>query len=203
MTTSYSICRKVLFMTKIRQPVEPFGDINVLIKDNDLEVVASVLMVPDIEGAKVGLALDASVSIKKMYGVSGVVGSAFFQASTLPNVMEPVAQSMAAYLAGFAGDGHATLIYWACSPDGSKIEKIGTFDAEQVKNIKINGPKKEKWGRGTKLLPPMRYFIEDIMADSPWSLIVFVTDGIVEDLEDVKQYCLKMGKDIAEGKKSL
>ncbi len=190
-------------MTKIRQPVEPFGDINVLEKGQGIEVVASVLMVPDVEGASVGLALDASASIKKMYGVSGIVGSAFFQAATIPNVMEPVAKSMAAYLASFSGNGKVEVIYWACSPDGSKIEPLGHFDSDEVKGINIVGPRKETWGRGTKLLPPLKYFLEQTFAESDWSLIVFVTDGILEDTSEIKEYCLELGRDIASGKRKF
>ena len=190
-------------MAKLRQPVEPFGDVNVLFKENEMEVVASILMVPDIEGARVGLALDASTSMKKMYGMSGLVGSAFFQASTVPNIMEPVAKSMAAYLANFAGDGKVALTYWACSVDGSKIEEIGTFSADQIKNLSISGPKKQQWGRGTKLLPCLRHFLNEMMVDSPWSLAVFVTDGILEDLQEVKEYCLQIGKEIAAGKRKF
>ena len=190
-------------MTKIRQPVEPFGDVNVLVKDNGIEIVASVLMVPDIEGAKVGLALDASVSMKKMYGVTGIVGAAFFQASATPNVMDPVTKSMASFLANFSGDGKATLIYWACNPDGSEIEPIGTYDEQTIKSLQIGGPKKKQWGRGTKLLPALQYFMEEVMSGAPWSLVVFVTDGILEDMDEIKEYCLRMGKEIVEGKRQF
>ena len=188
-------------MPKIKQPQEPFGDINVIIQDTYLEIVASILMVPDIESAQVGLALDASASIKKMYGISGLVGSAFSQASTIPNVMEPVAKSIASFLTNFAGDGTVHLIYWACNPSGQGIEPIGTFNADTLENLTIQGPKREKWGRGTKLLPPLQYFLDHKMKESPWSLIIFITDGIIEDLDEVKLYCMQVGKDIADNKR--
>ncbi|MBC7912095.1 MAG: VWA domain-containing protein, partial [Pyrinomonadaceae bacterium] len=84
-------------MAQLSKTVEPFGEVNVHKQPNgDIEIVATILMVPDIEGAKTGLALDASASMKKMYGVSGIVASSIFGgASGFPNVVEPVARTMA------------------------------------------------------------------------------------------------------------
>ena len=190
-------------MTKIKQAVEPFGDVNVLFKDDHLEIVASILMVPDIEGAKVGLALDASVSIKKMYGISNLAGGAFFQAVSVPNVMEPVAKGIAGFLTNFAGDGKVDMIYWACSPDGSKIEEIGSISGDEVAALRIHGPKKQQWGRGTKLLPPLKNFMENKMKGSSWSLVVFITDGIIEDINEVIKYCLALGQQISKGERKF
>lgn len=188
-------------MTKIKQTVEPFGDVNVLFKDDHLEIVASILMVPDIEGAKVGLALDASVSIKKMYGISNLAGGAFAQAMSFPNVMEPVAKGIAGFLSNFSGDGKVNMVYWACSPDGSKTEEIGSISGDDVSSLTIRGPKKQAWGRGTKLLPPLKNFMDDKMKDSPWSLVIFITDGIIEDIDEVINYCFSLGKQIAKGER--
>jgi hypothetical protein len=62
------------------------------------------------------------------------------------------------YLARFAGDGRAHVIYWACSPDGFTIEPVGTCTADGDGTLVVRGPK--QWGRQTKLLPPVRYFID-------------------------------------------
>ena len=52
-------------MAQVTQPVEPFGEVNVHKKaDGSIDIVATILMVPDIEGARTGLALDASASMK-------------------------------------------------------------------------------------------------------------------------------------------
>lgn len=191
-------------MAQLTQTVEPFGEVNVYKqKDGRIEVVATILMVPDIEGARTGLALDASASMKKMYGVSGILGGAFAQASGIPNIVEPVARTMASYLARFSSNAKVSLIYWACSPDGSKVEAIGEFTDEEAQKVAIAGPKKEVWGRGTKLLPPVRYFVDQAFKDAPWAICVFVTDGVIEDLADVKAYCLQFGKEIASGKRSF
>ena len=183
--------------------VEPFGEVNVYPQPNgEINVVATILSVPDIEGARMGLALDASASMKKMYGISGIVGGAFAAAASAPNVVEPVARTMAAYLSNFSSNGKVDLIYWACAPDGSKIEPIGEFDESDIQSLAICGPKKLPWGRGTKLLPPVRHFIEQFKdapamgVKQPAALCIFITDGIIEDLEEIKKYCFSYAKEI-------
>jgi len=191
-------------MAQLSQPVEPFGEVNVHKQANgEIDIVATILMVPEIEGARTGLALDASASMKKMYGISGIVGGPFAKAAGVPNVVEPVARTMAAYLAQFSSNAKCNLIYWAVNPDGSQVEPMGDFSAEESEKIVVAGPKKFPWGRGTKLLPPVRYFVEQAFQDAPWAICVFVTDGVIEDLLDVKQYCLKFARQIASGQRSF
>lgn len=191
-------------MAQLTKCVEPFGEVNAFKqKDGSIDIVATILMVPDIEGASTGLALDASASMKKMYGVSGMVSPLFAQAAGVPNVVEPVARTMAAYLANFAAQGQVNMIYWACGPDGSKVEEIGTFPQDHVRSLAITGPKKEAWGKGTRLLPPLRYFAETAFSNAPWAIAVFVTDGILDDLEEVKQYTVQLAKQIAERKRNF
>jgi len=191
-------------MTQIPNPVEPFGEVNVHPKpDGSIEIVATILMVPDIEGARTGLALDASASMKKMYGVSAAVSVLFAKASAALNVVEPVARTMAAYLANFSSTGSTRLIYWAVSPDGSQVEEIGDVNKDSSETIQISGPKKQQWGRGTKLLPPVKYFVETAFDKAPWALALIVTDGKVEDIEEVKAYSLELGRQIASGKRSF
>jgi hypothetical protein len=191
-------------MTQLNHPVEPFGEVNVYKQKNGtLDIVATVLMVPDVEGARAGLAIDASASMKKMYGVSGVVGGAFLQATGIPNLVEPVVRTMAGYLANFSSTGKVQLIYWACNPDGSAIEEIGQFTAEESAQVVLKGPKKFPWGRGTKLLPPVRYFVENAFQGAPWAICVFITDGVIEDLADVKAYCLQFAQQIAAGQRAF
>ncbi len=190
-------------MAQIPNAVEPFGEVNVYKQGNgDVDVVATILMVPDIEGAKTGLALDASASMKKMYGVSGIVATGIFGgAAGFPNVVEPVTRTMASYLANFSSDGKVNLIYWACSPDGSQIEEIGEVDAQQAASLKIAGVKPHLWGRGTKLLPPVKHFVDDKFKDAKWGMVIFVTDGVIEDLDEVKKFCLQFAQQIAAGQR--
>lgn len=191
-------------MAQLLQPVEPFGEVNVYKQRNgSLQIVATILMEPDIEGACCGLALDASASMKKMYGANVPIGGLFAKAAGVVNVVEPVARTMAAYLARFSSTSKVNLLYWACSPDGSQVEVIGEVAEEEAQRLVIKGPRKLPWGRGTKLLPPVRYFVETVFRQAPWAIAVFVTDGVIEDLEAVKQYCLQFAREIAAGQRQF
>lgn len=191
-------------MAQLSQPVEPFGEVNVHLQpDGAIDVVATVLMVPDVEGARTGLALDASASMKKLYGVSGVLGGPFAKAAGVPNLVEPVARTMAQYLAQFSSTGHCDLVYWAVNPAGDAVEPIGAIAAADAQTVPIAGPKKLPWGRGTKLLPPVKHFVETEFRTAAWAICVFVTDGVIEDLAAVKAYCLQFAKQIVSGQRKF
>lgn len=184
--------------------VQPFGEVNVYKQSNgSLDIVATVLTEPAFEQVKMGLALDGSASMKNMYG-SGV---GIF---TSDNTVQPVARTMVGYLANFSyPTGKVDVIYWACSQDGSEIEEIGEFDAQNIQNVGIVGPSKKPWGRGTKLLPPLKYFIDKFQKEAktfglvkePCGFCVFITDGVIQDFADVKQYCIQYAQEISQEKK--
>jgi hypothetical protein len=185
-------------MAQLSRAVEPFGEVNVFKTATGLSVKATVLMVPSVEKARTGLAMDGSASMQPLYGAKiGIFPSA------RPNHVEPVARTLSGFLANFSSDGKCTNIYWACSPDGSAIEEIGRFTADEVEKVDFTGPKKFPWGKQTKLLPPVRYFSEIAFKDSPWSIGVIVTDGIVDDLPDVKAYCMQLGQEMASGQRQF
>ncbi len=192
---------------QLKNVVQPFGEINVYPQNNgEIDIVATILMVPDIEGARVGLALDGSASMKKMYGISGVVSSFFASASVTSNVVEPVARVMVKYLANFSATGKVELINWACGAAGELIEDLGSFSGDEIEKFAFTGPK-ISWGTGTKLLPPITYFINKysnapaIGSKQPAAICLIITDGIIEDLEDVKEYCFKYALEIADNLK--
>lgn len=189
-------------MTQLLHPVDPFGEVNVHRRpDGSLQIVATVLMEPDIEGARCGLALDGSASMKRMYGVAGVVSPIF--ASCGENVVQPVTRAMAAYLARFSSSGTVNLAYWACGPDGAGIEDIAEVDHEQAKAVLITGPKKQPWGRQTKLLPVVRHFVDGLLRPARWGICVIVTDGRVEDLDEVKKFSWEFARQIAAGQRNF
>lgn len=184
-------------MAQLNHPVDPFGEVNVFRHGQELAIKATVLMVPNEENAQTGLAIDASASMTPVYGVK--IGP--FPAAK-PNLVEPVARTMASFLANFSSDAKCNLLYWACSPDGSAIEEIGRFTADELQKVPISGPKKFAWGKQTRLLPPVKYFAEHAFKDVPWAIGVIVTDGIIDDLGDVKTYCRELAKQMASGKRS-
>ncbi len=192
---------------QLKQVVQPFGEVNVYPQPNgELEVVATILMVPAIEGARVGLALDGSASMKRMYGISGVVSSFFANAATAHNIVEPVTRVIVKYLSNFSVNGKVDFIYWACGAGGELVEDLGNFSGEEIETAIIKGPT-IPWGTGTQLLPPVQFFInkyQDAPAKGvrqPAAICLLVTDGIIEDIEEVKEFCFSYALEVAAGTK--
>lgn len=186
-------------MAKISKPNRPLADVNVLPrKDGAHDVV--VCFMPDPialvgEGnSKAFLALDASASLKAMYGGANVF-------DPTPNYVQGVARKLGEILTSVTKSGKVSALYWAVSPDGTKTEMIGELDDADWAKAVISGPKREKWGRGTKLLPAIQYGVEQVAKDADWTMGVIVTDGIIEDEQDCINYCRSVGKAIAGGKR--
>jgi hypothetical protein len=189
-------------MTQLKHVVEPFGEVNVHREaDGSLRVWASILMEPDREGTQTGIALDGSGSMRKLYGqeTGGGVLSPIFAKPRAENIVTPVAQSLCAYLARkIDTDGGTTCIYWATGNNGGQIEVIGDLTADQAEQHVFRGP--QDFGTGTQLLPAVRYFV-DRFKDAPWGFFVFVTDGELFDLEEVKRYSTQLAREIAGRKR--
>ena len=180
--------------------VEPFGEVNVLPQaDGSLRIRATILMVPNVEGAQTGLAIDGSASMKDTFGGGGAVSAIF--APSMPNVVEPVARTLASYLANFGSSGKTNVIYWACGPGGTQIQELGELDVAAAKTKAFAAPK--QYGTGTKLLPAIKYFTETKYPDSPWSIFVVITDGLIEDLAEVQKYSLDLAGQLASGKRGF
>lgn len=177
--------------------VPPFGEVNVFNEPSGLLVKAFILLPPpQVEGAQTGLAIDGSNSMLALYGAH--VPTLFRRPES--NIVQPVARMMAEYLAKFDADGKTTVIHWACGL-GDSLEILGDMCAEQVRSFRFNEPKSP--GKGTRLLPAVQYFADERFPDAPWGIYVFITDGIIEDLEQVKEYSLKIGRELANGKRGF
>lgn len=115
------------------------------------------------------------------------------------NIVEPLARDFIGYLAGsLDADGGTTVIYWACG-DGSGYEFIGDFTTDQCKTLEIRGPKKTHFGSGTRLVPAVKYFV-DRFADAERGMYVFITDGKLDDLAELKKYTKQLAINTAAGK---
>jgi hypothetical protein len=175
--------------------VEPFGKIEIFTDTAGIRVKAGIRMKPAVEGAQTGLAIDGSNSMKKMFGAD------------LPpfmprnNLIEAVARSMAEALADFDTDGNTSVIYWACGVGGAEIEVLGEMDEAKAAKFAFNGPK--KFGTGTKLAPALRHFAIEKFAHTPWSICVFVTDGIIEDLVEVQALTLSIAEQVSAGQRGF
>src|SRR5438067_477366 len=112
-------------MPKITRPTRPLADVNVLSQhDGSHEIVVCFMPDPVLlfgEGnSRAFLALDASASLRKMYGFGGPFGGD-------PNYMQAVARKLGTTLTSITRSGKVAALYWAVSPDGSKVEPIGEF----------------------------------------------------------------------------
>lgn len=188
-------------MSKIAHPTRPLADVNVLPQTNHThEIVVCFMPDPVLivgEGnSKVLLALDASASLRSEYGYGGAFGGS-------PNFVEMVARKIGALLTEVTKTGKANAIYWAVSHDGSQLEEIGEFDQASWQTLSIVGPKKQVWGKGTKLLPAIRYCVENVAKNSDWTMGVFITDGVIEDEADCVRYCLHLGQEITAKRQGL
>lgn len=187
-------------MARIARPNRPLADVNLLPqKDGSHEVV--VCFMPDVESlvgegdSRAVLALDASRSIKDQFGVGGVF-------DTKPNYVQGVARKLGEILCGVTRSGKVSMLYWAMGPGGAETEEIGEFDTAGCAKAAFAGPKKKNgWGTGTQMLPAIKYTIEQIGKDADLTFGVIVTDGIIEDEAACLSYCLKVGQEIASGKR--
>ncbi len=187
-------------MAKISRPTHPLADVNVLPQqDGSNEIVACFMPDPVIivgEGESHALlALDASASLRSEYGFGGAFGGT-------PNFVELVARKVGALLTEVTKTGKASAIYWAVNHDGSQLESIGEFDQAGWEQAIISGPKEHVWGKGTKLLPAIRYCVEKIALNTNWTMGVFITDGVIEDEQKCIDYCLKISQEMADGKRN-
>lgn len=115
------------------------------------------------------------------------------------NIVEPLARDFIAYLAGsLDADGGTTVVYWACGDRGADYEVAGDFTEEQCRKLTITGPQAQSFGNGTRLTPAVKYFI-DRFHDAAKGLYVFLTDGRLDDLDDLKRYSTTLAKEIAAG----
>jgi hypothetical protein len=186
-------------MAQLKKVVEPFGEVNVYPSGGKTRVVATILMEPHKEGAQTGIALDGSGSMASLYGVEegggGFLASLFGMKKQGRNEVTPVAQKICAYLARkIDADGGTTCIYWATGPGGSQIEEVGDLRADEAER-RVFGPPRN-FGTGTQLLPAVKYFVQRFK-DAPWGFYVFITDGELHDLGEVKAYSTRLARDVA------
>jgi len=200
--TTYEMPRDKMQEVPSTMTVEPFGKINYWDPPDGRGrmVRATILMDVQIEGAKVGIAIDGSGSMEDLFGKKPL--SAFIPAP--PNHVKPAAQAMSAYLAKRSADGKVAAIYWATGPAGREIQVLGDLTMAEAQQFDFGPP--AQYGTGTQLLPALKYFTDGQqrpdLHSSPWGMYIFITDGAIEDLEPVMQYCTQLAKDIDAGRRN-
>lgn len=186
---------------------DPFGEVNAWKQqDGSIDIKATILMKPVVEHAQTGLAIDASTSMSDMFGGGAQpVNSALFSGlNTKTNYVEPVARKMAAYLAEFDSDGETSVIYYALGKQnvltgtraGSEIQIIGELNVEKCKTQEFSMPANA--GTGTCLCPAINYFLNHFSPES-WLICLFITDGKIDDIDEVKVLSKKICEEMAAG----
>jgi hypothetical protein len=121
---------------------------------------------------------------------------------TLPNQVEPQVQWMLEYLATKDRNGILRVAYWACGRDGRGIEVVGDLSGANARSYKFPGPQQQ--GAATRLVPAMKDYIAYLKSQIPRGArrgcVVFVTDGVLHDAEEVMDYSRKVAREIATGR---
>ena len=120
------------------------------------------------------------------------------------NEVEPFARQMVAYLAAELDEqGQTGVIYWACGENGEEVEELGSLSEAGCASATFAGPAQHGFGKGTALLPALRYFVEGKdFAGSKRGMFIFVTDGRLDDLEAVKRYTRDLAQKIESGQRN-
>ena len=175
---------------------KPFAEVDAwVLDDGTIRVKATILMKPDVENAQTGLAIDASKSMAKLFGTPG---NAFFPGT--PNLVEPVARKITEYLANFDSDGETTVIYYSCGKFGAVTHEIGEIDADRAKTLLFQKP--ADLGTGTQIVPAINYFLNHFSKNT-WLICLFITDGLIDDLEEAKKISKQICEEMAAGQRGF
>lgn len=142
--------------------------------------------------AQTGIGIDGSVLMKPWFGTQSQ--------RRQPNLVSMAARKVGSYLARRVDDdGNTSLIYWGTGLVGDSIEVIGDLTAYQVEQYPFDLPR--QMGPQANLLPAVRYFVERF-DQAKWGMYVFFTQGIINDLDEVKKYSTELAAEIAAGKRN-
>jgi hypothetical protein len=186
------------------RPVEPFSDLHV----EDGRVRATLLHDPTVEGLDMAIYMDGSYSMKDEYAQKTRATGTFWQrlfgtggTEVLPNNVEPQVKWMLEYLATKDRNGILRVGYWACGSAGTAVEILGELRGTDVAKYKFPGP--NVMGQATRLAPAMRdyvaYLQQQVKVGARRGCAVYVTDGQIQDINEVKEVSADIARRIARG----
>ncbi len=118
------------------------------------------------------------------------------------NTMDFVAPELLTYLANHLDmDSETPLIYFS-GGNGSELEVIATLSENEAANLNIDGPNHMMFGDKSRLLPAVEYFTETYQS-APMGMFVFITDGNIDDIAELRHYCARLANDIAADKRNI
>lgn len=103
------------------------------------------------------------------------------------------------FASGGVTSGKCEVIYWACGKEGKEIESLGEVEHEHLETLQIEGPRVKPFGPKTHLAPPFRYFSEKAVGTN--GILVFVTDGNVDDEQEVIAETHRLAAEMSSGKR--
>ncbi|PHS03380.1 MAG: hypothetical protein COA78_17925 [Blastopirellula sp.] len=103
------------------------------------------------------------------------------------------------FATGGVTSGSCEVIYWACDADGKGIESLGTVQHNDLKNLMVDGPRVKSFGAKTQLAPPLLHFAEKALQTN--GVLVFVTDGHIEDEAMIVAETHRIAKEIQSGQR--
>ena len=119
------------------------------------------------------------------------------------NIAEPEARKFSSYLAeNLDEDGGTDIIYWACGQDGKSIEELGKLDSKLCLKKEFKGPLNNCFGLETHLLSAVHYF-EKKYRSAKRGFFIFITDGQLNDLDNLKKFTKNLAVEIKTGKRNL
>ncbi|NEP79878.1 MAG: VWA domain-containing protein [Okeania sp. SIO3C4] len=173
-----------------------FGKINVYPPEGGKQRVEIYIRLDQrVENMEIGIAIDGSASMQPLFAAN--LPKAFRQPGS--NVMEPVVRRLCNFVCDYSGDGTVLPIYWAVGNGGKEIEPIGKVSGAASKTLPVEGPK-SSWGGHTSLLPALDYFLSEF-SQANWVIVLFITDGRIEDLDAVVARAMEVGKEVVAEKK--
>lgn len=179
----------------IQKASDIFGDITVYPAQNGKQRVEMYIRLQEkVEGMQIGIGIDGSASMRKMFGDT----IPKFARRSEDNVMQTVIQRLCSYACEYSGDGSVSVIYWATGIGGKEIESLGKLNSVAINARSFDGP--HKWGTGTALLPPLNHLLTE-GAGASWLVLLFVTDGVISDLDAVVARSLEVGQEVLYGKR--
>ncbi|MDA0838247.1 MAG: hypothetical protein O3B01_17050 [Planctomycetota bacterium] len=99
-------------------------------------------------------------------------------------------------------ENETTLIYFSAGIEGDKIEESGPVSVAECSTVSIDGPEQIPFGqKKTQLLPALKFF-DSRFPVAPNGLYVFITDGYIDDINEVKSYTATLAGRIASGKRN-
>ena len=190
-------------MSKHERPTGIFSDIHA----EEGQVRATLLHDPTVEGLDMAIYMDGSGSMSEEYHNKKETKGSLWQILTgrgqtvvHDNQVEPQVRWMLEYLATKDRNGLLRVAYWACNM-GQDIEVVGELKGVDVKSYKFPGP--EKLGAKTFLKPAIEDYIAylktQVAEGAKQGCAIFITDGVLDDAEGVKEYSRWVAKSIVDG----